>query len=142
MANITPLLQQIATGVWAEDVRTAIHDAIEAVNNDLPNSANVSMEVVTARTPDHETLETYTNLKDRLDGDYDELKTYVNTKSTPGTEAKIQISNATVGYSSLKDRLDTEFQNLDNKYQRIKELELICEDPHGDGNIVLRLGGS
>lgn len=40
MANISTWLQKIATAIYGKDVRNAIHDSINAVNNDLENSKN------------------------------------------------------------------------------------------------------
>ena len=37
MANISTWLQKIATAIYGKDMREAIHDSIEAVNNDLEN---------------------------------------------------------------------------------------------------------
>lgn len=37
MANIATLLQKIASAIYGKDMREAIHDSIEAVNNDLEN---------------------------------------------------------------------------------------------------------
>lgn len=141
MANIGPLLQQIANGVYGEDVRDAIHDAIEAINNDLPNTTNITQEVISAREP-IEDFSIAGSLSRRLEIDYDHLKEYTDEKSAPGEAAKIQINNATTGYSSLKDRLDTEYNSLNSKYNRIKDQEIIFEDLGKTGHVVLRLGGN
>ena len=106
MANIASLLAKIKSGVYGEDVRGAIHDAIKAVNDSIPTSTNVSTEVADART-NTVTGEESTSLGRRLDADYTVLKRYVDQEDVPGDEAHVQILNATVGYTDLDDRLST-----------------------------------
>lgn len=59
MANIDNELQTIATAVYGSEMRSAIHDAIEKVNDDIP-SPTISTEIVTASTANNE-YTTYAN---------------------------------------------------------------------------------
>ena len=52
MANISTWLQKIATAIYGKDMREAIHDSIEAVNNDLEDhkgSSSSDMSSMTSR---------------------------------------------------------------------------------------------
>lgn len=119
LANIDTYLEQIAHGEYGRDVRDAIHDALEAINDSIPNSTSVSQEVISARTPGDQGLPPYDNLKQRLDTEAETLLEQAEQLATPGIRANIQITNATVGYSSLKDRLDTEYADLNRKVGRV-----------------------
>lgn len=118
MANINSYLVTISRGVYGRDVRDAIHDAIQAVNNDLPNSSSVVAEVQEARM--NASGATYAKLKGRLDSDYNLLYNKIEEDAQDGHTAQIAINNAITGYSSLKNRLDSQFEELSNRLLRVK----------------------
>lgn len=71
MGNIAEYLRTLRTAVFGKDVRESIAQSIEQTYEDATRSGNANMEVSDARGY-------YSSLKNRLDGDKNDLQTQIN----------------------------------------------------------------
>lgn len=89
MANIQPYIDQILNAVYGEEVRSAIVNALEKVNDDNNSYADLKKEVIAA--------------KDAVDKDVDAVQQKLNAAST----ALTNLQNATSAANTAKSNLES-----------------------------------
>ena len=104
MANISTYLNTIQNSTKASEIRTAIYNALNVVNENIPVSNTIASEVADARIDANSVSRI--NLRQRLNADYNTLVTYIDWKAQYGIDAKTEIDNAKHGYSTLKYKID------------------------------------
>lgn len=93
MANIQPYIDQILNAVYGEEVRSAIVNALEKVNDDNNSYADLKKEVIAA--------------KDAVDKDVDAVQQKLNAASTALTNLQNATSAANTAKTNLQNATNT-----------------------------------
>ena len=101
MANISTWLQKIATAIYGKDMREAIHDSIEAVNNDLEDhkgSSSSEMSSMTSRLAQAEkdidsNEKKITDLTSDMDEQFDGVNGNIDRIDTDISYIKLSLNN-------------------------------------------------